>query len=196
MIQQGDPFTEISLADRSRLAIRTFKTIADAALLRGYYRMGGRTGSTLESALRTLSPEIYGCINDPKSIELKGLEYVIDRLPRGIEACHRIVMTGSEDYAGASFEKIQPLKRRRLSYRISPTEMSFVITRGHSEIYDILTHVTFLYVEAKKVRSKMCDDQGYITVEWQSLEKHLSCVDDMCGTDLDQALWNLSLLLL
>ncbi|MFW6334541.1 MAG: DUF6909 family protein, partial [Desulfosalsimonas sp.] len=193
--QQDGSFDEFSRADRSRLAIRTFKTIADAALLRGYYRLIGRTGTTLESALKTLSPEIYGSMNDPKRIELKGLEYVIDRLPRGIEACHRIVMTGREDYEGASFERIQPLKRRRLSYRISPTEISFVVTRGHSEIYDILTHLTFLYVEARKVQSRMRDDYGHLTTEWQVLERDLECMDEMCGRDLDQALWNLSLLL-
>ncbi|MFW6081910.1 MAG: DUF6909 family protein [Desulfosalsimonas sp.] len=193
--RSDDTYAEFSLADRSRLAIRTFKTIADAALLRGYYRMGGRTGNTLESALRTLSPEIYGSMNDPRSIELKGLEYVIDRLPRGIEACHRIVMTGREDYEGASFEKIQPPKRRRLSYRISPGEMSFVVTRGHSEIYDILTHLTFLYVEARKVQNRMRDDYGRITTEWHLLEKDLPRTDEMSGRQLDQALWNLSLLL-
>lgn len=193
--QSDDTYAEFSLADRSRLAIRTFKTIADAALLRGYYRMGGRTGNTLESALRTLSPEIYGSMNDPRSIELKGLEYVIDRLPRGIEACNRIVMTGREDYEGASFEKIQPPKRRRISYRISNFEMSFVVTRGHSEIYDILTHLTFLYVEARKVQNRMRDDYGRITTEWRVLERDISCTDEMCGRDLDQALWNLSLLL-
>lgn len=186
---------EISRADQSRLAIRTFKTIADAALLRGYYRMGGRTGSTLESALRTLSPEIYGSMNDPRSIELKGLEYVIERLPKGIESCHRIVMTAGEEYEGTTFEKIIPPKRRRLSYRISPSEMSFVITRGQSEIYDILTHITFLYVEAKKIQGKMRDDYGQATVEWRMFEKNLDCVEGMCVQELDQALWNLSLLL-
>jgi len=186
---------EFSLADQSRLAIRTFKTIADAALLRGYYRLGGRTGNTLETALRTLRPEIYGAINDTRSIELKGLEYVIDRLPKGIDACHRIVMTAREDYQDASFEKIQPHKRRRVSYRISPTEMSFVITRGHSEIYDILTHMTFLYIEAKKIHDQMRDDYGVITTEWATLEKHLDRVEEMSDGELDQALWNLSLLL-
>ncbi|HMA66950.1 MAG TPA: hypothetical protein VKO20_03955 [Desulfosalsimonadaceae bacterium] len=186
---------EFSLADQSRLAIRTFKTIADAALLRGYYRMGGRTGNTLETALRTLTPEIYGAINDARSIELQGLEYVIDRLPKGIEGCTRIVMTAREEYEGASFEKIQPLKRRRVSYRISPSEMSFVITRGQSEIYDILTHMTFLYIEAKKIHGKMLDDYGNTTTEWQRLESYLNCVDELCSEDLDQALWNLSLLL-
>ncbi len=186
---------EFSLADQSRLAIRTFKTIADAALLRGYYRMGGRTGNTLETALRSLSPEIYGAMNDNRSIELKGLEYIIDRLPKGIEACHRIVMTAREDYQGATFEKIQPLKRRRVSYRISDTEMSFVITRGHSEIYDIMTHMTFLYIEAKKIHNKMRDDYGKITTEWERLENQQDSIDDLCSGELDQALWNLSLLL-
>lgn len=195
MTLNNNAYADFSLADKSRLAIRTIKTIADAALLRGYYRMGGRTGNTLESALRILSPEIYGSISDPRTTELKGLEYVIDRLPRGIEACSRIVMTSQQDYEGTSFVKIQPLKRRRISFRISPSEMSFVITRGQSELYDILTHITFLHMEAKKVQSKMRDDYGNVTVEWRTLEKHLECIDGMCSGDLDQALWNLSLLL-
>lgn len=195
MTLNSNAYADFSLADKSRLAIRTIKTIADAALLRGYYRMGGRTGNTLESALRILSPEIYGSIADPRTIELKGLEYVIDRLPRGIEGCSRIVMTGQQDYQGTSFKKIQPLKRRRVSFSISKEEMSFVITRGQSEVYDIMTHITFLHMEAKKVQSKMRDDYGNVTVEWQSLENHLECIDKICGGELDQALWNLSLLL-
>ncbi|UCD80723.1 MAG: hypothetical protein JSW26_04620 [Desulfobacterales bacterium] len=55
--------------------------------------MAGQSGQALEAALRTLSPEIYGSMNDPKRIELKGLEYIMDRLPRGIEQCSRFVMT-------------------------------------------------------------------------------------------------------
>jgi hypothetical protein len=61
-------------------------------------------------------------MNDPRTIELMGLEYVIDRLPRGLEACTRIVLTAQEDLAGTSFEAILPLKRRRTSYRVETTK--------------------------------------------------------------------------
>ena len=128
---------EVTRAEQARLAIITFRIMANALLLRGYYRVGGKTGEILESALRTLSPEIYGTMNDPKIAELKGLTYIMERLPRGIEECNRIVMIAQEDLEGTSFEKIIPAKRRRTSYRVAEREMSFAITRGSTEIYDI-----------------------------------------------------------
>ena len=186
---------ETTRAHKARLAIRTFKIVADALFLRGSYTLGGKSGRALEDALRTLSPEIYGSMNDPKSIELKGLEYILDRLPRGIEECHRFVLTAKEDLDGTSFEKIQPPKRRRISYRVSENEMCFVITRGSSEIYDILTHMTFLYLEAKKLHERMRDDSGNPTKEWRELEKIVGSGADLSGKDLDRAIWSLSVLL-
>ena len=186
---------EKSRAETARLAIRTFQITVDALLIRGYYRLGDRLGETLENALCELSPEIYGSMNDPKSIELKGLEYILDRLPKGIEACCRNVMTAQEDLAGTSFEMIRPLKRRRISYRVNEHEMSFIITRGLSEIYDSLTHITFLYIEAKKIHSKIKDEDGHVTEEWKTLEETLNKVDKLNGKKLEQAIWNLSLFL-
>jgi hypothetical protein len=186
---------ETTRAHKARLAIRTFKIVADALFLRGNYTLGGKSGQALEDALRTLSPEIYGTMNDPKSIELKGLEYILDRLPRGIEECHRFVLTAKEDLDGTSFEKIQPPKRRRVSYRVSENEMCFVITRGSSEIYDILTHMTFLYIEAKKLHQRMRDDSGNPTKEYKELEKIVGLGADLSGKDLDKAIWSLSVLL-
>ena len=186
---------ETTRAHKARLAIRTFKIVADALFLRGNYTLGGKSGQALEDALRTLSPEIYGTMNDPKSIELKGLEYILDRLPRGVEECQRFVLTAKEDLDGTSFEKIQPPKRRRISYRVSENEMCFVITRGSSEIYDILTHMTFLYIEAKKLHARMKDDSENPTKEWKELEKTVGLGTDLSGKDLDRAIWNLSVLL-
>jgi hypothetical protein len=186
---------ETTKAHKARLAIRTFKIVADALFLRGSYTLGGKSGQALEDALRTLSPEIYGAMNDPKSIELKGLEYILDRLPRGIEECHRFVLTAKEDLDGTSFEKIQPPKRRRISYRVSENEMCFIITRGSSEIYDILTHMTFLYIEAKKLHGRMRDYSGNPTKEWRELEKIVGLSADLSGKDLDKAIWSLSVLL-
>ena len=188
-------FQEISKAETARLAIRKFQIIAESLFLKGSYRLGSKDGGALEKALRELSPEIYGSMNDPQSIELKGLEYVLDRLPKGIEECRRLVLTAHEDFNDTSFEKIRPLKRRRTSFRVSDHEMSFIITRGSSEVYDILTHITFLYNEAKKIYAKMKNDEGRITSEYKTLEDNFKEEKIPSGKSLDQAIWNLSLYL-
>ena len=169
--------------------------MAHALLLRGRYRLGGQSGQTLEASLRTLSPEIYGSMNEPARIELKGLEYIIDRLPKGIENCNRFVMTVEDDLEGTSFEKLVPPKRRRASYRICENEMSFVVTTGLSEIYDILTHLTFLYIEAKHIYGKTRNEAGVPIREWQQFEEDLSREAELSGTELEKALWNLSIIL-
>ena len=182
-------------AHQGRLAIRSFQVMAHAMLLRGHYRMGGQSGQALESSLRRLSPEIYGSMNEPERIELKGLEYIIDRLPKGIESCSRFVMTVEDDLEGTSFERLVPPKRRRASYRISENEMSFVVTTGLSEIYDILTHLTFLYIEAKHIYQKTRDEAGVPIREWQQFEKDLHRETELSGTELEKAIWNLSIIL-
>ncbi len=185
---------EMTKSQKARVAIRSFKTGVDAIGLRGYYRPKDMIGQVLADSLRTLSPEIYGSMNDPRVVELQGLEYVIDRLPRGIERCSRIILTEEEGFEGTNFEKIEPPKRRRTSYLVSETEMCFVITRGLSEIYDIMTHLTFLTIEARKIQERMRDESGRLTVEWKELEKVVQGRLPS-GGDLDQALWNLSIIL-
>ncbi|MHC1741556.1 MAG: hypothetical protein AB9873_00830 [Syntrophobacteraceae bacterium] len=186
---------ETTRSHAGRLAIRNFRIAADALLLMGRFKMNGRSGQVLQDALKTLSPEIYGTMNDPRSIELKGLEYVMDRLPRGIEECSRFVMTSEEDFGDTPFEKLQPAKRRRISYRISDNEMCFVVTCGFSEIYDILTHLTFLYIEAKNIHSKMRDQEGNLTTEWKELEKFVTMEGELDNEKLNRAIWNLSIIL-
>ncbi|MFC1857395.1 DUF6909 family protein [Thermodesulfobacteriota bacterium] len=186
---------ELTDAQKGRVAIRAFKTVADALALRGFYKPNGTSGQTLENALRLLSPEIYGSMNDPRVIELNGLEYVLDRLPRGIEKCTRIILTAEEEFENTSFEKILPLKRRRTSYRVSEKEICFVITRGLSEIYDILTHLTFLNIEARKIEQQMWNTKGEKRIEWKDLEEHVHHGTELGGGQLDKALWDLSILL-
>jgi hypothetical protein len=186
---------ELTKAQKGRSAIREFSIIAEALALRGYYRPSGASGRALARSLQVLSPEIYGSMNDNRTIELKGLEYVVDRLPRGLESCTRIVLTAQEDLAGTSFEEIFPLKRRRTSYRVRDSEICFVITRGLSEIYDILTHLTFLNIEAGKVMRQIEDRPGHVCQEWRRLEETVTSGVRLRGKDLDQALWNLSIIL-
>jgi hypothetical protein len=117
---------------------------------RGFYKPMGVSGSTLRQALLSLRPEIYGTIAEEKT-ELQGLLYVVDRLPIGIEQCMHINLTSAEGFGGSHFEVIVPAKRRRNCYRIDFEQMNIEITRGRSEIYDILTHLTFLYIESHKI---------------------------------------------
>ena len=192
--QSGVEMKELSKSQKARSAIGAFKTIADALILRGSYQPSGTTGSKLENALRMIKPEIYGTMADDRIVELKGLEYVIDRLPRGIEACNKIVMTAQEDLDATSFEAIIPRKRRRLSYAVSGKEMCFVVTRGPSEIYDILTHLSFLNIEAKKI-SKQARSADQYTNEWEALAAAVDNSGSSQGDKLDKALWNLSIIL-
>ncbi|WP_136482689.1 DUF6909 family protein [Cognatitamlana onchidii] len=138
---------------------------------RGFYKPMGVSGETLRQALLLLRPEIYGSVGEEKA-ELEGLLYVIDRLPRGIEECSFINLTSDEGYSNSHFEPIIPKKRRRNCYRIDDEQMNIEITRGRSEIYDILTHLTFLFIESHKIGNRvLIDEEGSTTRDWIKLEK-------------------------
>jgi len=138
---------------------------------RGFYKPMGVSGETLREALLLLRPEIYGSIGEEKA-ELEGLLYVVDRLPEGIEECTFINLTSDEGYANSHFKPIIPPKRRRNCYRIDDEQMNIEITRGRSEIYDILTHLTFLFVESHKISKRvLIDENGATTRDWVKLEK-------------------------
>ncbi|WOD45037.1 DUF6909 family protein [Hwangdonia lutea] len=138
---------------------------------RGFYKPMGVSGETLRQSLLLLRPEIYGSIGDEKA-ELEGLLYVIDRLPIGIEECTFINLTSDEGYANSHFKPIIPPKRRRNCYRIDAEQMNIEITRGRSDIYDILTHLTFLFIESHKISNRVIiDENGATTRDWIKLEK-------------------------
>lgn len=138
---------------------------------RGFYKPMGVSGETLRESLLTLRPEIYGSIKEDK-IELQGLLYVMDRLPYGIEECRFINLTSDEGYKNSHFEPIIPLKRRRNCYRIDSEQMNIEITRGRSEIYDILTHLTFLFIESHKIMKQvLISENGEVIRDWQKLQQ-------------------------
>ena len=138
---------------------------------RGFYKPMGVSGESLRNALLLLRPEIYGSIAEEKT-ELNGLIYVLERLPEGIEQCRFINLTSDEGYGRSHLKPIIPPKRRRNCYRIDKEQMNIEITRGRSDIYDILTHLTFLFIEAQKICSKALDeDTGETIRDWNKLEE-------------------------
>lgn len=137
---------------------------------RGFYKPTGVSGESLKNALLQLRPEIYGSVAEEKA-ELSGLIYVIERLPEGIEQCKFINLTSDEGYAKSHFKAIIPPKRRRNCYRIDDEQMNIEITRGRSEIYDILTHLTFLFIESEKICKRvLIEDTDKTIRDWGKLE--------------------------
>ncbi|HBD26246.1 hypothetical protein [Flavobacterium sp.] len=159
-----------SRAQESSAAIERLYITMRHLFNRGFYKPMGVSGETLREALLALRPEIYGSIAEEK-VELNGLLYVIERLPIGIEECRYINLTSDEGYSNSHFKAIVPPKRRRNCYRIDDEQMNVEITRGRSDIYDILTHLTFIFIESHKIKDRvLIDDEGSVSRDWQKLE--------------------------
>jgi hypothetical protein len=163
-----------SRAQESSAAIEKMYITMRHLFNRGFYKPMGVSGDTLREALLALRPEIYGNIAEEK-VELSGLLYVIERLPIGIEECRFINLTSDEGYSKSHFQAIVPPKRRRNCYRIDDEQMNVEITRGRSDIYDILTHLTFIFIESHKIRNRvLLDDGGEVSRDWQKIELAVS----------------------
>lgn len=161
---------ERTRAQESTAAIEKLYISMRHLFSRGFYKPMGVSGETLRKSLLLLRPEIYGSIAEDK-VELNGLIYIIERLPEGIEECQFINLTADEGYKESHFKAIIPPKRRRNCYRIDKNQMNIEITRGRSDIYDILTHLTFLFIESHKIKSKVLIDDGAACIrEWAALK--------------------------
>ena len=163
-------FKETTRAQESTNAIERLYVTMRHLFNRGFYKPTGVSGESLKNALLLLRPEIYGTIAEDKT-ELDGLIYVLDRLPEGIHECRYINLTSDEGFASSHLKPIIPPKRRRNCYRIDREQMNIEITRGRSDIYDILTHLTFLFVESQKIANKvLIEDTDETIRDWKKLE--------------------------
>lgn len=159
-----------SRAQESSAAIERLYITIRHLFNRGFYKPMGVSGETLREALLSLRPEIYGTIAEEK-VELSGLLYVIERLPTGIEECRFINLTSDEGYSKSHFKAIVPPKRKRNCYRIDDEQMNVEITRGRSDIYDILTHLTFIFIESHKIKNRiLLDESGELSRDWLKME--------------------------
>ncbi|CAM4140702.1 DUF6909 family protein [Zobellia nedashkovskayae] len=162
--------TTTTRAQESTSAIERLYITMRHLFNRGFYKPTGVSGESLKNALLQLRPEIYGSIAEEKA-ELSGLIYVLERLPKGIEQCRFINLTSDEGYSKSHFKPIVPPKRRRNCYRIDDEQMNIEITRGRSDIYDILTHLTFLFIESEKICKRvLIEDTDRTIRDWAKLE--------------------------
>jgi hypothetical protein len=181
-----------SRAQESSAAIERMYITMRHLFNRGFYKPMGVSGDTLREALLSLRPEIYGSIAEDK-VELSGLLYVIERLPIGIEECRFINLTSDEGYSRSHFKAIVPPKRKRNCYRIDEEQMNVEITRGRSDIYDILTHLTFIFIESHKIKNAvLVDDGGELTRDWQKLEQAVMQSGKLTQIEKEKAVSHLS----
>lgn len=162
---------KLSRAQISRAAIERLYIAMRHLFIRGSYKPLGISGEAMIKALLELKPEIYGSIADQEKLELNGLNYIFQRLPQGIEECEYIKLISREGYENSPNEAIIPAKRRRNCYRIDSEQMYIEMTRGRSDIYDVLTHLTFMYIEAEKIRRNALDHKGRYKRDWLKLEE-------------------------
>ncbi len=184
-----------SRAHISRAAIDRLYIEMRHLIQRGKYKPQGRSGSAMIDSLLDLNPEIYGSINDPNRVELDGLLYVFERLPQGIEQCRYIKLIGREGLENSTFIPLIPAKRRRNCYRIDEEQMYVEMTRGNSDVYDILTHLTFLYNESEKIGNHALDSRGNVNKAWKSIKKIVNNLNRDTEIDIEVGITYLGILL-
>ncbi len=155
----------------SRAAIERLYITMRHLFIRGSYKPMGVSGRSLVESLLDLNPEIYGDMTDSERVELDGLLYVMERLPHGIEECRIINLIAREGFENSDYELYIPTKRKRNCYRIDSDRMYIEMTRGRSDIYDILTHLTFLYIEADKIKKHCLTAKGELNEDWKRLRE-------------------------
>jgi len=186
----------ITRARLSTTAIERLYIIMRHMFHRGTYRPTGQSGKMIQELLLQLDPEIYGSMADPEKVELSGLFYVLDRLPDGITETPYVHFTSNEGVDFTKFKPIIPPKRRRICYRVDDDQMNIEVTRGRSEIYDTLTHLTFLYNEADKIRAKAYNKQTQkMNRIWQKIEEIALSENKLSSKERDVALMHLSTIL-
>jgi len=164
-------------AQISRSAIQRLHVSMRHLFMRGGYKPLGVSGETMINSMLALKPEIYGSIADDERVELNGLLYIFQRLPIGIETCRYIKLISREGFEDSSFEAIVPSKRRRNCYKVDDEQMYIEMTRGQSDIFDVLTHLTFLFIESEKIRRNALDSKNRKVRAWVMLEDMVAKAD-------------------
>ncbi len=185
----------ISKAQISRAAIERLYIAMRHLFIRGSYKPLGVSGEAIRDALLDLEPEIYGTIADHEKVELDGLLYIFQRLPLGIEECRYVKLISREGYEKSEFKALVPAKRRRNCYRIDEEQMYIEMSRGRSDIYDVLTHLSFMYIEAEKISSHALDHKGRVRREWKQLEEIMQKIKDKKKFNIEIGITHLSTLL-
>ncbi len=161
----------------SRLAIEEFETLAKGIILRGYYRPGGESGSSLRKFMAISRPALYQLVDDPDRLDADALLYVLMRLPDGIWSVRQITAvreTGGE--LAGDFSPVETRARRRPTFRTGPDSFVTSFRGGMSDMIDFISAITCFQIEADKIRArhaaylaKLAEDPGYFSV-WNAID--------------------------
>jgi len=174
----------LSRAQISRSALQRLSLAMRHLFIRGSYKPLGMSGESMISSMLALNPEIYGTMSDSEKVELDGMLYIFQRLPQGIEQCRYIKLISREGFETTEFTPLIPSKRRRNCYRIDEAQMYIEMTRGRSDIYDVLTHLTFMYIEAEKIRANSLDAKNRKRRAWKMLRAMVA--DLRAGNEINE----------
>src|SRR5690606_5375109 len=111
------------------------------------------------------------------------------------EECRYINLTSDEGYSQSHFKAIVPSKRRRNCYRIDEEQMNIEITRGRSDIYDVLTHLTFIFIESHKIKDRILIDDDNVSRDWMKLEEAVLKNDFLSLNEREIAISHTSIIL-
>lgn len=161
----------------SRLAIEEFETLAKGIILRGYYRPGGESGSSLRKFMAISKPALYQLVDDPDRLDADALLYVLMRLPDGIWSVRQITVV--REIGGDVAEDFSPVEtkaRRRPTFRTGPDSFVTAFRGGMSDMVDFISAITCFQIEADKIRArhsaylaKLREDPQHVSV-WRTIE--------------------------
>ncbi len=174
----------------SRLAIEEFETLAKGIILRGYYRPGGESGSSLRKFMTISKPALYELVDDPERLDADALLYVLMRLPDGIWSVRQITVVREigGDEAG-DFAPVETRARRRPTYRTGPDSFVTAFRGGMSDLVDFISALTCFQIEADKMRAryaayraKLEEDPAHLSI-WRTIEEYQPAEGGPQGSD-------------
>jgi hypothetical protein len=139
----------------SRLAIEEFETLAKGVLLRGYYRPGGESGSSLRKLMAVSRPALYPYVNDPERVDAGALSYVLRRLPDGIWSVRQITVAREiESEVADDFDPVETPARRRQTFRTGESSYVTAFGGGMTDLLDFISALTCYQIESDKMRAR------------------------------------------
>jgi len=138
-----------------RLAIQEFETLATAMVLRGYYKPGGDSGTSLRELMAKSNPALYPHVRDVERVDIGALTYVLKRLPDGFWKIRQITIAREiSPEVQADFAPVKTTARRRPTYQTGTDSYATAFRGGMTDLLDFISAITCYQIEADKIRTK------------------------------------------
>jgi len=146
------------LRDKHGIFLPLEKFVAEVArsLAEGSFPM-----ARLLELYRTLEPALHPGLNEPETIDVGALSYVVKRLPENLTSTFAWYFTDDipalyTDPASL-FPEVPTVARRRSVWQMLPGKNMVLLRNGLTDILDFLTCLCVFSVEAQKIRRRLHD---------------------------------------